>query len=85
MDYTLLLEFFQKYFVVYEQSAVENSYSTYVCYTPDGLFWLNLYSAVNEYILKIEVQNLHLKDDDSKIKLRNILDFEAVAYFPSIL
>ena len=25
------------------QSAVENSVSTYVCYAPDGLFWLNLY------------------------------------------
>ena len=26
-----------------EQSAVENSISTYVCYAPDGLFWLNMY------------------------------------------
>ena len=25
--------FFQKYFVVHEQSAVKNSFSTYVCYT----------------------------------------------------
>ena len=29
--------------MVHEQSAVKNSYSTYVCYAPDGLFWLNLY------------------------------------------
>ena len=43
VDYKLLLEFFQKYFVVHKQSAVENSFSTYVCYAPDGLFWLNLY------------------------------------------
>ena len=43
MDYKLLQEFVQKYFVVHELSAVENSFSTYVCYTPDGLFWLNLY------------------------------------------
>ena len=43
MDYELLKEFFQKYFVLHEQSAVENSFSTYVCYAPDGLFWLNLY------------------------------------------
>ena len=28
-----------------EQSAVENSVSTYVSYAPDGLFWLNLYVA----------------------------------------
>ena len=32
VDYKLLSEFFQKYFVVHEQSAVENSFSTYVCY-----------------------------------------------------
>ena len=43
MDYELLHEFFQEYFAVHEQSAVENSFSTYVCYTSDGLFWLNLY------------------------------------------
>ena len=42
VDYKLLYEFFQKYFAVHEQSAVENSFSTYVCYAPDGLFWLNL-------------------------------------------
>ena len=35
--------FFQKYFFVHEQSAVKNSFSTCVCYSPDGLFWLNLY------------------------------------------
>ena len=43
VDYKLLKEFFQKYFVVNKQSAVESSFSTYVCYAPDGLFWLNLY------------------------------------------
>ena len=32
---------------VHEQSAVENSFSTYVCYAPDGLFWLNLYIQHN--------------------------------------
>ena len=42
VDYELLKEFFQKYFVVHEKSAVENLFSTYVCYAPDGLFWLNL-------------------------------------------
>ena len=42
IDYKLLKEFIQKYFVVHEQSAVENSFCTYVCYAPDGLFWLNL-------------------------------------------
>ena len=35
--------FFQKYFVVHEQPAVESSFSSYVCYALDGLFWLNLY------------------------------------------
>ena len=47
MDYKLLQKFFQKYFVVHEQSAVENSLSTYVCYAPDGLFWLNLYPCMS--------------------------------------
>ena len=37
------MRFFQKYFVVHKQAVVENSFSTYVCYAPDGLFWLNLY------------------------------------------
>ena len=35
--------FSKKHFVVHELSAVENSFSTNVCYTPDGLFWLNPY------------------------------------------
>ena len=47
VGYKLLYEFFQKYFVVREQSAVENSISTYICYAPDGLFWLNLYLTRN--------------------------------------
>ena len=33
-----------RYFVVHKLYAVKNSFSTYVCYAPDGLFWLNLYS-----------------------------------------
>ena len=37
------IKVFQRYSVVHEQSAVENWFSTYVCYAPDGLFWLNLY------------------------------------------
>ena len=36
----------QNDFVVHEWSAVKNSFITYVCYTPDGLFWLNLYVQV---------------------------------------
>ena len=43
MNYKLLYEFVQKYFVLHEHSAIEISLSTYVCYDPDGLFWLNLY------------------------------------------
>ena len=42
VDYKLLQEFFQKEFVVHEQLAVEISFSRFVCYTQDGLFWLNL-------------------------------------------
>ena len=37
MNYKLLDEFFQKYFNVHEQSAVEDSFTTYICYTQDGL------------------------------------------------
>ena len=42
VGYKLLQEFFQKYFVVHQRSGVKNSFSTYVYYAPDGLFWLNL-------------------------------------------
>ena len=45
MDNKLLYEFFQKKIAVHEQSAVKNSFSTYVYNAPDGLFWLNLYIA----------------------------------------
>ena len=38
VDFKLLSEFYQKYFVVNEWLAVKNSASTYVCYDPDGLF-----------------------------------------------
>ena len=37
VDYKHLQEYFQKYFVIHERSAVKNSFSTNVCYTPDGL------------------------------------------------
>ena len=43
VDHTLQKKFIEKYFVVHEQSAIINSFSTYVFYAPDGLFWLNLY------------------------------------------
>ena len=40
-------------------SAVENSFSTYVCYAPDGLFWLNLQSKF--------LKSIHNATFDSKI------------------
>ena len=40
---------FSKKNFVHEQSAIENSFSTYVCYDMDGLFWLNLYSHKNNW------------------------------------
>ena len=52
VDYKLLLEFLQKYFVLHEQSAVENLFSTYVCYVPDGLFWLNLYRTLKPVVTR---------------------------------
>ena len=36
-DHVLLVTF-----STLERSAVKNSFSTYVCYAPEGLFWLNL-------------------------------------------
>ena len=52
-------------FVVHEQSAVKNSFSTYVCYALDSLFWLNLYHAV---ILPFEItqQKPIFKKSDKK-------------------
>ena len=55
VDYKLLKEFFQKNVVVHKQLAVENSDSTYICYAPDGLFWLNLYKYVPE------ISHLHFR------------------------
>ena len=37
---------FSKNILLYMSSRLpENSFSAYVCYAPDGLFWLNLYLA----------------------------------------
>ena len=64
--------FFQKYFVAHEQSAVKNSFSTYLCYAPDGLFWLNLYmtsfpevqlSSENTTLSYTKVQDFHIPID----------------------
>ena len=38
VNHKLLSQFFQKYFFVHDRLAVKKSVSTYVCYTPDGLF-----------------------------------------------
>ena len=50
--------YLKKHFVVHWQLAVKNSVSTYVCYTPDGFFWLNLYIYaffnLSELQIKIE-------------------------------
>ena len=60
MDFTLLQEFFQKYFVVHEQSAVRTSFSTYVCYAPDGLFWLNMYvNIIHTCGISTKLENIY--------------------------
>ena len=43
LSYQLLREFFHKYFIVRELWACKNSFSTYVCYTLDVLFWWAVY------------------------------------------
>ena len=57
-------------YVVNEQSAVENSFSTYVCYAPDGLFWLNLYFSVIKYFgfLNIDAICSSIKAKEGKRK-----------------
>ena len=60
-DYKIPYDFFQDYFFLHEQSAVKNSFSKYVRYDPDGLFWLNLYilnfkSLIEKVRDKIRVQ-----------------------------
>ena len=60
LDYVIRI--FQKYFVVHEQSAVENSFSTYICYTPDGLFWLNLYIYIKTRLHKATINLILIQD-----------------------
>ena len=44
VDCKVLQEFFRNILLyIHERLAVINSFSTYVNYTPDGLFWLNMY------------------------------------------
>ena len=45
VDYKLLKEFFQKYFVVHERSAVKNSLCTDVCCKVDSGFCEALYEG----------------------------------------
>ena len=53
MDYELLSDFFQKYFVVHEQSAVKNSFSTYVGILYPG--WFILIESVYRRLLKLKL------------------------------
>ena len=51
-----------------EQSADKYSFSTYVCYAPDGLFWLNLYfwmkwtwsgiECMDIYVMLLKISNI---------------------------
>ena len=47
VDYQLLLDFFQKYFVVHERSAVKNSFSKYVWSKVDSSFCEAVYVTNN--------------------------------------
>ena len=59
VDYKLLYGFFQKHFFLHERLAVKNSVSTYVCYAPDGLFWLDLYAIVCRKCYVFCAQEIH--------------------------
>ena len=43
---TFIRVFPKKKIVVHERSALKNSFSTYVCYAPDVLFWTVLYLSL---------------------------------------
>ena len=46
-----------------KQSAVKNSFSTYECYAPDGLFWLNLYQFLSYCYLILNILFCRLQQD----------------------
>ena len=68
--------FIKKKFVR-ERSAVKNSFSTYVCYTSHGLFWLNLYLISWTLPAILLSYNFYLSFE--KLRLR----FGPVCKFPS--
>ena len=43
VEYKLIQDLKKLYFMLHERSTVKSLFSTYVCFTLDGLFWLNLY------------------------------------------
>ena len=47
------INFYESFFKSIVLLAVKNSYSTHVGYTPDGLFWLNLY--IHSVVSKIKL------------------------------
>ena len=53
LDYKLLKEILQKYFVVHKRWTVKNSFITYVWYASDVLFWTVLYTT-NFHLYKSE-------------------------------
>ena len=51
--------FFQKYFVVHELWAGKDSFSTYVSYTFDVLFWWIVFSLIPTYCVNFDL-SFHL-------------------------
>ena len=58
---TIFYKDFFKNILLYMSSRLpKKSFSTYVCYTPDGLFWLNLY--MNDVLSKICLLHMYVMD-----------------------
>ena len=95
VDYKLLQQFFQKYQVIQEQSAVENSFSIYVCYAPDGFYWMNLYTYFSGTFLinvryetgdwhpEYQTNDHHCTDDVVFEKFEHRVDIEIINKVPN--
>ena len=68
---------------VHEQSSVKYSFSTYVCYASDGLFWFNLYNMIEvATIVKLTIFDRIL---ESFFVSKLELSFGDILFFPIFL
>ena len=70
LSYHLLLEFFPKYLVLHERSAVKNSFSTYTWSKVDSCFCKALYVALPAAGIRKFV-NLEIRELGDSLRLAN--------------